>query len=122
MRYLLIIVFTLALFISGIGHIIYKKQRSEAEQGLLKLRSYVARVERTESYRCKGICERIIVSYFADGSQRLSKLREGGPMLVGQTLTIWAKPDYEHAYISPQVYMALLHKSPRLSGARRLTA
>ena len=105
-RYLLLIGCVIALLIGGLGHLIYKRQRAEAERGATELRPYIARVERTEPYRCKGICYRSMVSYAANGSQQLSKFSESSPVLVGQTLTVWAKPNFEYAYTSPQAYLA----------------
>ena len=103
MRYLLATVFVCTLLISVIAHLIHQKQRSEAEQGAKDLHPYIARVEKIE--QCPRVCYRMIVSYFAEGNQRLSMLAGLSPMPVGQTVKVWAKPNFKYAYISPEVYI-----------------
>jgi hypothetical protein len=104
-RHILIIVAVCTLFISGIGHLIHNKQLSDAELGAKDLRAYAARVEEVQHYRCRGGCYRLIVSYVVNGERQRSQY-SGRPMLVGQTLTVWAKPNFQYAYISPQAYIS----------------
>ena len=110
MRYVLFIIALCSLLISGIGYLIHEKQLSDAMLGAKDLRPYDARVEEIQHYRCKGNCYRLIVSYVVSGKRQLSKYG-GGQMLVGQTLIVWAKPNFEYAYISPQAYVSSLAPS-----------
>jgi hypothetical protein len=109
-RYVLVMVALCALLIGGIGYFVHEKQFSDAKLSAKDLRPYKARVEEIQHYNCKGSCYRLIVSYAVNGKRQLSKYG-GSPMPVGHTLIVWAKPNFEYAYTSPQAYVSGLAPS-----------
>ncbi len=114
MRYALIILAACFMVFFGIGSYIYQHQKAEAEQGAKELQPYSAKVEIIESYKCGRTCYRTFISYKVDDQTKVSILA-GSTATIGQTITIWAKPNYKYAYASPSFYIST--KAPAWSPA-----
>ena len=98
MRYLWLILTACSLFICAVGDHIHERQVLQVQQDASKLRPFLAKVEQIRSHQGKRSRPHAIVSYVAGQERRLSILT-GTRATAGQELTVWAKPNFQHAYL-----------------------
>jgi hypothetical protein len=99
----ILVALCMALF-GGVALYVDHANRARAAQEAKLLRAYRAEIERVQRGACRHRCLETIVRYRVDDVERRSTVAgDLGP--VGELITVWAKPDFQKAYVSPEAYI-----------------
>jgi len=104
------IIATLFALIGLTSYLIFSSNKKEAMQTVHLLQPYQAKIENIEYCGGKGVCYETTVSYMVNGERKKSRV-VGKLGEIGETKTIWTKPNYYKAYESRASFMYLSTKA-----------